>query len=94
MNKKERTLYSSVKSKTVNSQKEKYEIIYPKKENIQKKIFGIVAVEKDKRSTELIGILMNIWEALVRASHHFQTDTDISKLTRYAENALLQINTL
>lgn len=94
MNKKERTLDSSVKSKTVNSQKEKYKIIYPKKENIQKKIFGIVAVEKDKRSTELIGRLMNIWEASVRASHHFQADTDISKLTRYAENALLQINTL
>ena len=56
--------------------------------------FEIEDVEKNRRSPALISELLRIWEASVRASHHFLTETDICRLTPQAENALRQIETL
>ena len=60
----------------------------------QKAKISIKSVEKDKRSEMLINKLLKIWEASVRASHHFLTDSDIEKLTPQAKEALRQIKTL
>ena len=54
----------------------------------------IAEVGAGRRSGELIGKLLEIWEASVRASHHFLTEADIRTLTPQAEEALLQIETL
>lgn len=61
---------------------------------LEKEEFNIEAVERDKRSPMLISKLLHIWEASVRASHHFLTETDIKHLTRQAEDALWHIKTL
>ena len=55
---------------------------------------NIITVEKDRRSPILIGELLEIWEASVRASHHFLTEADITMLTPQAEGALRNIETL
>ena len=55
---------------------------------------NITAIEKEQRSPELIGQLLNVWEASVRASHHFLTEADIIRLTPQAEGALQFIETL
>ena len=55
---------------------------------------NIVAIEIDQRSPMLIGKLLGIWEASVRASHHFLTEADIIRLTPQAEGALRHIETL
>ena len=54
----------------------------------------IITIEKDRRSPMLIGELLEIWEASVRASHHFLTEADITRLTPQAEGALRNIETL
>lgn len=43
-------------------------------------MMNIAVIDKDKRGQMLIGELLKIWEASVRASHHFLTDTDIVRL--------------
>ena len=55
---------------------------------------NITAIEKDQRSPMLIGKLLDVWEASVRASHHFLTEADIVRLTPQAEGALQFIETL
>lgn len=55
---------------------------------------NITAIEKDQRSPMLIGKLLDVWEASVRASHHFLTEADIVRLTPQAEGALRYIETL
>ncbi len=57
-------------------------------------MMNITAIEKEQRSPELIGQLLNVWEASVRASHHFLTEADIVRLTPQAEGALRYIETL
>ena len=57
-------------------------------------MMNITAIEKEQRSPELIGQLLNVWEASVRASHHFLTEADIVRLTPQAEGALQFIETL
>ena len=57
-------------------------------------MMNITAIEKEQRSPELIGQLLNVWEASVRASHHFLTEADIIRLTPQAEGALQFIETL
>ena len=57
-------------------------------------VMNIIAIEKDQRSPMLIGELLKIWEASVRASHHFLTEADIVRLTPQAEGALRYIETL
>lgn len=42
----------------------------------------------------LIGELLELWKASVRASHHFLTEADIERLTPQAEGALQYIETL
>ena len=54
----------------------------------------IITIEKGRRSPMLIGKLLEIWEASVRASHHFLTEADITRLTPQAEGALRNIETL
>ena len=51
-------------------------------------------IEKDSRTPELIAGLLGIWEASVRASHHFLTEDDIRSLCPHAEEAIRQIETL
>lgn len=54
----------------------------------------ITTIEKDNRNSKLINALLDVWQASVRASHHFLTEADIRTLTPQAEEALLQIETL
>ena len=61
---------------------------------MEKERFHVEAVEKDKRSPALLGKLLQVWDASVRASHHFLTETDIARLTPQAEGALRHIETL
>ena len=51
-------------------------------------------IEKDARTPEFIDGLLGIWEASVRASHHFLTEEDIQSLCPQAEEAIRQIETL
>lgn len=53
-----------------------------------------VNIAKDARTPELIAGLIKIWEASVRASHHFLTEDDIHSLCPQAEDAVRQIETL
>ena len=57
-------------------------------------MMNIAVIDKDKRGQMLIGELLKIWEASVRASHHFLTEDDICHLTPQAEGALRFIDTL
>ena len=54
----------------------------------------IITIEKDNRNSKLINALLDVWQASVRASHHFLTEADIRTLTPQAEEALQQIETL
>ena len=53
-----------------------------------------VTIEKGSRTPEFIAGLLGIWEASVRASHHFLTEDDIRGLCPQAEEAIRQIETL
>lgn len=75
--------------------KEWDEGLRPKTEAIlEKENLNIETIEEDKRSPMLISNLLKIWEASVRASHHFLTEEDIARLTPQAEGALRHIETL
>ena len=54
----------------------------------------ISSIEKGSWTQELIAGLLGIWEASVRASHHFLTEDDIRGLCPKAEEAIRQIETL
>ena len=54
----------------------------------------IITLVKEQRNREWIENLLKIWEASVRASHLFLTETDILRLTPQAEGALQCIETL
>ena len=60
----------------------------------QEFMIHITTIEKDNRNSKLINVLLDVWQASVRASHHFLTEADIRTLTPQAEEALLQIETL
>lgn len=51
-------------------------------------MISFTTIEKDQRRSLLVGKLLKVWEASVRASHHFLTDEDIVRLTPQAEEAL------
>ena len=51
-------------------------------------------IEKSTRTPEFTAGLLGIWEASVRASHHFLTEDDIRSLCPHAEEAIRQIETL
>ena len=70
------------------------EIWYLKMKNMEKEKFYIEVVEKNERCPMLIGRLLHIWEASVRASHRFLAESDINRFIPQVENALLQIETL
>lgn len=63
-------------------------------DNRQEIMIRISAIGKDKRSPELIRSLAEVWQASVRASHHFLEEEDILALAPQAEDALRQIETL
>lgn len=46
------------------------------------------------RTNALIDALTTLWEASVRATHHFLTEDDIQKLTPFVKMGLLGIGTL
>lgn len=52
------------------------------------------SIEKEARTPKLVAGLLGIWEASVRASHHFLTEEDIRSLCPQAEEAVRQIGTL
>lgn len=54
----------------------------------------IIPIDTEERDSKLIGRLLDVWQASVRASHHFLTEADIRVLTPQAEEALRQIETL
>lgn len=54
----------------------------------------ITSLDKEQRSMLLIGDILEIWEASVRASHRFLTEEDIGSLYPQAEDAVRQIETL
>ena len=56
--------------------------------------FYIKAIGKEGRSQTLINRLLSVWEASVRATHHFLTEADIARLAPQAEGALRHIDTL
>lgn len=55
---------------------------------------GVEAVAKGERGDVLIGKLLRVWEASVRATHHFLAEADIVRLAPQAEGALRQVATL
>ena len=57
-------------------------------------MINVNSIEKDARTPELVAGLLGIWEASVRASHHFLTEEDIRSLCLQAEEAVRQIGTL
>ena len=57
-------------------------------------MINVNSIEKDARTPELVAGLLGIWEASVRASHHFLTEEDIRSLYPQAEEAVRQIGTL
>lgn len=57
-------------------------------------MINISSIEKDARTPELIAELLGIWEASVRASHHFLTEEEIRSLYPQAEEAVRQIEIL
>lgn len=48
----------------------------------------ITSLDKEQRSMLLIGDILEIWEASVRASHRFLTEEDIRALYPQAEDAV------
>ena len=55
---------------------------------------GIRTIGKGSRTPGLIAGLLGIWEASVRASHHFVIEADIRSLRPQAEAAIRHIETL
>ena len=49
---------------------------------------------KHQRNNSLVSSLMTVWEASVRASHHFLTDSDINGLIPFVDYAVRSIDTL
>ena len=39
--------------------------------------------EVEERTQQLVTSLLNIWEASVRATHHFLGDAEVEKITEY-----------
>lgn len=54
----------------------------------------IITIGKNRRSQELLDELLDIWDASVRASHHFLDESDIMQLRPQAEAALRHIEVL
>lgn len=55
---------------------------------------AIVPVACDDRDPRLLAGLLAVWEASVRATHHFLTEGDIARLAPVAADAMRQIETL
>ena len=44
--------------------------------------------EVEERTQQLVTKLLNIWEASVRATHHFLSDAEVEKIKEYVPQAL------
>ena len=51
-------------------------------------------IDKDKRTAEFINRLLQVWEASVRATHHFLTEQDIQDIKQQGEAILYDIDIL
>ncbi len=54
----------------------------------------IQSIAQERRTDALIDQLLQVWDASVRASHDFLTDTDIHHLTPWVKMALKEVETL
>ena len=43
--------------------------------------------EVEERTQQLVTKLLNIWEASVRATHHFLSDAEVEKIKEYVPQA-------
>lgn len=62
--------------------------------NIQRKQIRLCNLPSSERTEEIISNLINLWNASVRASHHFLTEEDILNLTPYVDEAIRYVTTL
>ena len=51
-------------------------------------------IDKNKRTAEFINRLLQVWEASVRATHHFLTEQDIQDIKQQGEAILYDIDIL
>lgn len=56
--------------------------------------YSIEVIDKNERIESLIGELKKVWEASVRATHHFLSESDIAELKPQAEVGLRYIDIL
>lgn len=56
--------------------------------------YSIEAIDKNERSSSLIGELQKVWEASVRATHHFLSESDIIELIPQVEQGLRYVDVL
>ena len=56
--------------------------------------YSIEVIDKNERSESLIGKLKKVWEASVRATHHFLSESDIIELIPKVEQGLRYIDVL
>lgn len=62
------------------------------RKEIDKKVFALHNVEN--RSTELVTQLTELWEASVRATHHFLTEEDICEIRSFVPMAISNVSHL
>ena len=60
----------------------------------RKKLMRLRSLSFPERTDELTNALLRLWEASVRASHHFLTEEDIQRLAPFAGEAIRGIETL
>lgn len=60
----------------------------------RKKLTRLRSLSFSERTDELTNALLRLWEASVRASHHFLTEEDIQRLAPFAGEAIRGIETL
>ena len=61
---------------------------------LRKSLIELRNLPPSKRTDDLIHTLVGLWDASVRASHHFLTEEDILRLTPFADEAIRGIATL
>ena len=61
---------------------------------LRKALSPVIALPREHRTDDLTAALHGVWEAAVRATHHFLTEEDIRRLAPYAESALRSVGGL
>lgn len=60
----------------------------------RKRLFRLRSLPSSGRTEDLVNDLAGLWNASVRASHHFLTEEDIRRLTPFVGEAVREIGTL